>query len=766
MEHKPGPDGESGSRPEWESLKFKEINLKNDGEGEEGEGEEEEEREARERRRDTERRPRRGREKKLEKGPENEDLGPESAECTNDPMSEMAPSKSKYERKNSDLRDETSSRFPREELSSLREDRAISLRYGNGSGALQAQSESESFRTDRLDRLASAGGGSNRDHRPGMDSLLFCPPHSFPGGYYSVPNAYPAPNVEIKLFVGRIPRTIEEDDLRDLFKLYGRVVNVSIVREKNTGIHRGAALVTMESVAQADFALRELNSVKILDELRGPLKVQYSTGESERLGFETESCIPGVDQVKLFVGALPKKITEDEMKELFSPYGQINEIFIMREPHSGVGKGCAFVKYAFKEQGLFAIKSLHGALTLADVNRPIEVRFASKNSQSSGNSFAAHNTHLPFPGVGALGFGGQFNFSGQAVQKLHSPRLAGTNSVNGSICNASTLAPSASPMSQQLAGSSKGTGLGSSSYQLHSHQGGHFVGCSSKGIPQGGNHHSLSEQLQITSFPGGLPTSGTTSGVQGGHHHPPCGRAITLFDHNGMAVATTASTAAMFSRPRAVGLQMSSSATSATAAAAITANLMPRCVGMWKEYFTSDGKPYYHNELTQVTQWEVPPEFLSFRPNFSREVVGPPGANIFIFNVPYEWDKKNLVGLFCRFGNILSAHLMVDKTSGRNKGVAFVSYDNIHSAAEAVNYMNGFVTEQGRKLKVSIKQGQEHFVHHLLKNSSSHGGLTPTTGYPERPPNNAVQNDTISGSGNNGNSIPQKSNSSSGPPPS
>lgn len=573
-----------------------------------------------------------------------------------------------------------------------------------------------------------------------LDPLVFCSQHGFAAGYFSIPNAYPAPSVEIKLFVGRVPRNIEEDDIRDLFKLYGKVVSASIIREKSTGLHRGAALVTMESIAQADFALRELNSVKVLDELRGPLKVQYSTGEAERLGFESESCIPGVDQVKLFVGALPRNITEEEIKELFSPYGQINEIFIMREPHSGVGKGCAFVKYAFKEQGLFAIRSLHGALTLVDVNRPLEVRFASKNHHSaggggSGGSIALHgNSFLPF-GTAALGF----NFSHHSIKKLNSPRIAGpTGNVNSVLCNASTLASSASPMSSQHThrGPESSVGIGgavAATHQFHSISSGqqHFIGCSSKGgcgagtggsLSQcAGYHNSLSEQLQIDQFAGGVGTIGANTVHSGSHHHhsspPSCGRAITLFDHNGVAVATNA----MFSRSRAAGLPLTTS-TNVTAAAAISANLMPRCAGMWKEYFTSDGKPYYHNELTQVTQWDVPHEFLVLRPNFSRGVVGPPGANIFIFNVPYEWDKKSLVGLFCCFGNILSAHLMVDRASGRNKGVAFVSYDNIHSAADAVNQMNGFIADHGRRLKVSIKQGQEHFVQHLLNNCCSSQG--------------------------------------------
>jgi RNA recognition motif-containing protein len=58
---------------------------------------------------------------------------------------------------------------------------------------------------------------------------------------------------------------------------------------------------------------------------------------------------------KLFVGMLNKKYNENDVRQMFSNHGTIEECTVLRDP-SGQSKGCAFVTFSTKQSAIGAIK--------------------------------------------------------------------------------------------------------------------------------------------------------------------------------------------------------------------------------------------------------------------------------------------------------------------------------------------------------------------------------------------------------------------------
>lgn len=80
------------------------------------------------------------------------------------------------------------------------------------------------------------------------------------------------------------------------------------------------------------------------------------------------------DPLKLFVGQVPKTLGEEDIFTIFEPFGPLKDLAIIRDKHTGLHRGCAFVTYWSSQDAERAQASLHDSFTFPGGRRPAQVK--------------------------------------------------------------------------------------------------------------------------------------------------------------------------------------------------------------------------------------------------------------------------------------------------------------------------------------------------------------------------------------------------------
>lgn len=97
-----------------------------------------------------------------------------------------------------------------------------------------------------------------------------------------------------------------------------------------------------------------------------------------------------MNRMNIYVGNIPFSATQDQVKELFAQYGQVESVRIIMDKLTGRSRGFAFVQFVNKEEGQQAIDGLNnkdflGKQLRVNEARPREEGDAPRRSSGNGN---------------------------------------------------------------------------------------------------------------------------------------------------------------------------------------------------------------------------------------------------------------------------------------------------------------------------------------------------------------------------------------------
>ncbi|XP_035664979.1 CUGBP Elav-like family member 2 isoform X23 [Branchiostoma floridae] len=519
----------------------------------------------------------------------------------------------------------------------------------------------------------------------------------------------------IKMFVGQIPRSMDEKDLRQMFEEFGPVYQLNVLRDRATGQSRGCCFVTFYRRKDAIAAQNALHNLKTMPGMSHPIQMKPANNENRNANGECP-----VEERKLFVGMVSKKCNESDVRIMFAPYGTIEECTVLRDQNGQSRgnpslsertshKGCAFVTFSTRASALNAIKALHQSQTMEGCSSPLVVKFADTQKDKEQKRLQQLNAQA-WSQMNALASLAALNpqYLASAVKpnidnqmtSLSSQYLGslGFNSVSDDHRHIFASSPSLlqqAALGNQAAFSQQLTGLNMLGLQqllaaaTAANQASAGTGSSSAVNPlssTGGNTNtSALSGLGALAGLQGLGTPNSTLGLQ----------ALTGLSGMGSLNGTLgAATALSASGTAGNGVDPLSQAYSG----------IQQFAGMeQRQGSVGQNLATFPNGYGTAGQMGAT---AAGKQKEGEQQQGPEGANLFIYHLPQEFGDQDLMQTFMPFGNVISAKVFIDKQTNLSKCFGFVSYDNPVAAQAAIQAMNGFQIGM-KRLKVQLKRPKD-----------------------------------------------------------
>lgn len=167
------------------------------------------------------------------------------------------------------------------------------------------------------------------------------------------------------VFAYQMPLKANEKDVYDFFSKAGKVRDVRLIMDRNSRRSKGVGYIEFYDAMSVPMAIA-LSGHQLMGQ---PVMVKPSEAEKNLVqstasaGGSSGLTGPGVAR-KLYVGNLHFNMTEDQLRQVFEPFGPVEQVQLPTDMETGQCKGFGFVQFAHLEHAK-AAQSLNGKLDIA-----------------------------------------------------------------------------------------------------------------------------------------------------------------------------------------------------------------------------------------------------------------------------------------------------------------------------------------------------------------------------------------------------------------
>ncbi|XP_024966217.1 polyadenylate-binding protein 8-like isoform X2 [Cynara cardunculus var. scolymus] len=179
------------------------------------------------------------------------------------------------------------------------------------------------------------------------------------------------------VYVKNLSESTTDEELNKVFSEYGTVTSAVVMRDAD-GNSKCFGFVNFENAEDAAKAVDALNGQKFDNKEWYVGKAQKKHEREQELKQRFEQAMKeAVDKsqgLNLYIKNLDDTIDDENLKELFAPYGTITSFKVMRDPN-GTSKGSGFVAFSTSEEASRALFEMNGKMV---ASKPLYVALAQR----------------------------------------------------------------------------------------------------------------------------------------------------------------------------------------------------------------------------------------------------------------------------------------------------------------------------------------------------------------------------------------------------